>query len=75
MSAVKDSYKTKIDALDMKVKTIELKSGLMLGMSSKTSVKLEEAQNELLHVKKEALKNINKENALLNEMKLEYKNR
>lgn len=75
VSAVKDSYKTKIDALDMKVKAIELKSGLMLGMSSKTSVKLEEAQNELLYVKKEALKNINKENALLNKMKLEYKNR
>ena len=75
VSAVKNSYKTKIDALDMKVKAIELKSGLMLGMSSKTSAKLEEAQNELLHVKKEALETINKENALLNEMKLEYKNR
>lgn len=75
VSAVKNSYKTRIDALDMKVRAIELKSGLMLGMSSKASAKLEDAQNELLHVKKEALKTINKENALLNEMKLEYKNR
>lgn len=59
----------------MKVRAIELKSGLMLGMSSKASAKLEDARNELLHVKKEALKTINKENALLDEMKLEYKNR